>query len=233
MLLLIFSPKHGGSERLILFDDSLIEPILIQKDIFASHCRRALLLLFLILCSSLLPAESISFKPSKAAAESCSAKLKKLENDIEESKSPKEQKIKFSQNEVNSYLALDLCPKYDPSLKSLVMTFEEEYLKGIAEIDFDRLDESSKIAPKLLSLLFSGTHVLLVRGKLASKNGKAGFLLEEALFDNSLLPKPLVEKLITMVGRKQKPPFDPLKPSELPYGIQSVEVHPGYLVVHQ
>jgi len=233
MLPLISSLKHGGSGHLKLFDDSLTKPILIQKAIAANRFRKALLLLYLIVCSLVLQAEPGSFNPSKAAAGTCSAKLKKLEKNIAEGKSPKEQKIKFTQDEVNSYLALDLCPKYDPSLKSLVMTFEEDKLRGIADIDFDRLDASSKIAPKLLSMLFSGIHVLSVRGKLASRDGKASFLLEEALFDNNVLPNSLVEKIITLVGRKQKPPFDPLKPSELPYGIQSVEVHAGYLVVHQ
>jgi len=35
------------------------------------------------------------------------------------------------------------------------------------------------------------------------------------------------------VGRKQDPPFDPMQPSKMPYEIQKVDVHSGYIVVYQ
>jgi hypothetical protein len=171
---------------------------------------------------------------SKAAAERCSAKLKKLEDFSASHKPGSRQTTSFTQDEVNSHLALDLSSKYHPSLKSLVVTFEEKKLQAVTTIDFDRLGETStKFFPKLLGTLFSGTHTLTARGQLVSGNGKAHFLLEEAKFDNSTLPKSLVEEIISAVGRKQDPPFDPLQPSELPYGIRKVDVHRGYIVVHQ
>ncbi len=205
----------------------------IQPAVVLNYCRKALLAFFLTLGGAFLLAELPASKPSRTAAESCGDKLKKLEANSEDAESPKRQTLTFTQDEVNSYLALVLCSKYDPSLKSLVMTFEEDRLKGVAEIDFDRMEESPKLAPKLLNLLFTGTHVLSVKGKLASGEGYARFILEQASFDNSTLPKALVEKIITMAGRSQKPPFDPMKPSEMPYNIRQAEVHAGYLVVHQ
>jgi hypothetical protein len=76
-------------------------------------------------------------------------------------------------------------------------------------------------------------HKLTARGQLLSGNGKASFRLEQARFDNSTLPKALVEEIITAVGRKQNPPFDPLQPSQLFYDIDKVDVHPGHILVYQ
>lgn len=175
-----------------------------------------------------------SYKASKTAAEQCSSKLKAMEEFTVERKPGRKQKTRFSEDEVNSYLALELSPKYHPCLKSLVVTFEENRLQAIASIDFDRLGTASdKVLPRIIGLVFSGMHTITARGQLVSKNGKANFNLEQARFDNSTLPKYLVEQIITAVGRKQKPPFDPLQPSEMPYEIEQVDVHPGYIITYQ
>jgi hypothetical protein len=229
MLLLTFSPRHDGGGHSKSFDNSSAGPI-------ASHCRKTLLLLFCIAGNSLLlPVKSAeNFKPSRAAAESCGAKLKKLEEHAADDKFLKNEPTRFSQNEVNSYLALDISPSYHPCLKSLTIAFEEDKLQGLAVIDFDRLEaSSSKVVPKLLRSMFSGAHTLSARGKLVSKGGKANFQLEQARFDSSTLPNFLVEEIITLVGRKQTPPFDPLQPSQLPYKIQRIDVHSGYALVYQ
>ena len=114
------------------------------------------------------------------------------------------------------------------------MVFEENRLKATATIDFDRLGmTSSKLLPKLISLMFSGVHTIAADGQLVTKDGKAHFKMNQALFDGSALPKPLIEGIISAVGRKQNPPFDPLQPSEMPYEINKVDVHPGYIIVYQ
>jgi hypothetical protein len=203
---------------------------LINKDLIRKAIKP--LLLFVVCASLSLAKPEAGDKPSGAAAASFSIKLNRLEEHEAGKKLPQGQTIKFSQNELNSYLALDLKPKYHACLKSLVITFEQDTLQGVADIDFDRLEESSsKMGPKLLGLMLSGTHTLSARGKLVSKNGKAFFQLEQASFDGGTLPKSLIEKIISLVGRRQDPPFDPLKPSELPYGIDHVDVHSGYAIV--
>jgi len=146
----------------------------------------------------------------------------------------KKQTLRFSQDEVNSYLALELSSKYSPSLKSLMFTFEEAKLQGNAAIDFDRLGmRSAKLLSKIMAAMFSGTHRLSVRGKLIAQNSKANFQLEEARFDDTSLPNFLVEEIITAVGRKQKPPFDPMQPTQMPYRIEKVELHAGYIRIYQ
>ncbi len=169
---------------------------------------------------------------SKAAADRCNIKLKSLDDFSVKRKAGQKQTTRFTEEEVNSYLALDV--KYHPCLKSLLMTFEENRMRAVAAIDFDRLGTtSSKFLPKLMSFMFSGTHTLTSVGQLLSKDGNASFYLEQARFDDSTLPRSLVEEIISAVGKKQNPPFDPLQPSRMPYKIERVDVHPGYIIVYQ
>jgi hypothetical protein len=171
---------------------------------------------------------------SKAASDSCVAKLKRLEESSASAPGSRKQTLEFSEREINSYLAFELSKNYHPSLKSLSITIEESKLRGVASIDFDSLAMSSKsVLTTLMTKMFSGIHALAVRGKLVAAEGKGNFQVEEAHFDDSALPSFLVEEIISAVGRKQKPPFDPLQPSKLPYGIQSVELHPGRAIVRQ
>ena len=185
-------------------------------------------LLSAALCAASDPNQGIS----KAASDVCSKKVQKLQEFAPDR--GRRLTTRLSQDEVNSFLALELSSKYSPGLKSLLFTFEEAKLQGEAVIDFDILGmRASKLISKLMAMMLSGTHRLNVRGKLISKSGKANFQLEEARFDNTALPNFIVEEIITAVGRKQRPPFDPVQPSQMPYHIDRVEVHPGYIRIYQ
>ncbi len=178
--------------------------------------------------------ESVRPGISRAAANQCASKLKSIEYFAAHHKSGQRQATQFTEAEVNSYLSLDLKSRYHPSLKDLVFKFEEDKLQAVAAIDFDRLGATStKVLPKLLSFMLSGVHTLTARGQLVSGNGKAYFRLEQARFDTTTLPKALVEEIISAVGRKQNPPFDPLQPSSLFDNIEKVDVHAGFILVHQ
>jgi len=171
---------------------------------------------------------------SNAAAEQCRLKLIRMEDFAALEKTDRSQTTRFSEEEVNSYLAHDLSSEYHPCLKTITATFEKDRIQVLAAIDFDRLEiKSTELLSKMVKMLFSGTHTITARGKLQSRNGEAYFGLEKALFDDKTLPVFLVEKILTAVGQKQDPPFDPMQPSEMPYKIDKVDVHPGYIIVYQ
>ncbi len=171
---------------------------------------------------------------SKEAAERCLQKVKNLEDFTAYPQSTKNQTTQFNENEINSYLSLDPSLKDNPSMKSFNVTLEEGRLQAVAVIDFDHLKtDSSKILNKLFNSILSGIHKLTVRGKLIAEAGKAHFQLEEARFDEDMLPRFLVEEIISAVGREQNPPFDPLEPSPMPYGIERVDIQLGCIIVYQ
>jgi hypothetical protein len=238
MFFVIFSPKHGGNGPSKSYDNRK-EPI---KPIWKSLVLRLFKITLLLSCLSLssmtvIPAGAgkTAYIPSKAASERCSAKLDSLADFAAKRKSGQKQTTQFSQDEINSYLALDLSTHYHPCLKSLMVNLEEKNgLQAVASIDFDSLKSSSdKLLSKLLGLMFSGTHTLTAKGQLISKGGKANFRLDQARFDDTTLSRYLVEQIITAVGRKQNPPFDPLQPSKIFYEIEKMDIHSRHIIVYQ
>jgi hypothetical protein len=191
-------------------------------------------LLVLVLSMAARPAQNPGPDPgvSRAAADSCAKKVKGLQ-DFAAAPAKKSLETTLSQDEINSYLALELSPSYHPSLKSLVMRFEEDRLQGVALVDFDKLGMNAKGLARLFAGLLSGTHTLTMKGKLRTEGGKGSFVLDEAQFDGTTLPNFLVEQIISAVGSRQKPPFDPVQPTQMPWGIKTVDVHAGRIVVHQ
>ncbi len=178
--------------------------------------------------------ENAAFIASKEAAARCQAKLNSLDAFANRRKSGQKQTTTIAEEEINSFLELNLKPKYHASLKSLVVEFHENRMHATAVVNFDHLrSASTKLLPALIGLVFSGVHTIAVEGQVLSGNGRANFRLERARFDSGTLPKYLVEEILSAVGRKQKPPFDPMQPSRMPYEINRIEMHPQYIIVFQ
>ncbi len=203
---------------------------------------RAALLVFLAAAMLVLAVQGTSSAQSgglasgisKSAVDSCDAKIKRLEAYDAAHPSGGHQTTRFSDAEWNSYLAIVLKPNYHPSLREIQLKFEEGRLQAFASIDFDKLNiNSTKSVNNLLRSMLAGVHILTVWGRLISDSGKASFRLDEARFDTITLPNVLVVEIISAVGRRQNPPFDPMQPNDLPYHIQKVAVHSGYIEVYQ
>jgi hypothetical protein len=171
---------------------------------------------------------------SRSAADTCGVKVLRLQ-ELAEKPQATPRTTTFSEAEINSYLALELSSKYHPSLKSFSVHFEPAKLTSRASIDFDKLLLTSRsVFARLFAKMLSGTHEIHVQGRLvANGGGQASFELEDARFDTTTLPNVLVEEIISAVGRKQTPPFDPMKPSRMPYGIDRVEMQAGQILVFQ
>jgi len=171
---------------------------------------------------------------SKSAARSCETKLRSLEDFVPRKKSGEHQSIQISENEANSYLERNLKSQFHPCLKNLELVFLKNRMQIAAIVDFDRLGTTSKhILPNIISLMFSGTHSIEAQGELISNQGKGRFQLESAHFDNNAIPNYLVNEIMTAVGLRQKPPFDPVQYSELPYEIDRLDLQSGYIIVYQ
>jgi hypothetical protein len=171
---------------------------------------------------------------TKAAADSCGAKIKRLESFDAGRKAGAHQTTQFTDTEWNSYLGITLKPNYHPCLREIRLKFEEGRLQAVSTIDFDSLNfNSTNSISSLLKAMLSGVHTMTIHGRLNSDAGKANFQLEEARFDSITLPNLLVTEIIGAVGRRQNPPFDPTQPNNLPYHILKVEVHAGYIIVNQ
>jgi hypothetical protein len=178
--------------------------------------------------------DETSAKISKAAAASCDAKVKMMETHAGDQGRGRKLETRISETELNSYLAISLSPNYHPCLRSILLKLDEGRLQAVASIDFDRLQlNSTQLINGFLKAMLTGVHKLTIRGGLISNMSTASFRLDGAQFDSISFPNILVSEIISVVGRKQNPPFDPMQPSALPYLIQRVDVHLGYILVEQ
>jgi hypothetical protein len=171
---------------------------------------------------------------SKAASAKCATKLKEVEEFKNNTGSPKKKTTQFSEDEINSYIMLELRQNFSRSLKELQMQFNVDSIQIAADIDFDAFgDKSVGLPEKLLAAAMSGIHTLTAAGQLHANDGEVYFELSEVQIDEHIVPKFLAEEIISGVARRQKPPFDPLQPSQMPYHIKSVEVRKGMIIIYQ
>jgi len=176
------------------------------------------------------PSEDVS----EAAAKECLRKLNEMVTYAAGPETENGKITRFTEEEINSYLALYEESEYRSCLQYFNMSFRQGFMEGIVSVDFDCLKKaSSKSLPKLLTTFFSGTHIITARGTILSDNGKGRFQLEEARFDALVLPGLIVEQLITTLCMQLDPPFDPMEPSPFPYKIKRVRIQPGYIMVFQ
>lgn len=171
---------------------------------------------------------------SKEASAQCARKFREIEEFDSKPNSQNEKTTQFSQDEINSFIALELQSNFSGSLKKLQIRFKENNLQIDAVVDLDSFGAASaRLSEKLLAAVMSGIHSLSATGRLHAKGGKAYFEFTEAYLDGHILPKFLVEEIISGVGRRQEPPFDPLQPFQIPYHIKSVDVKPGMIIIYQ
>lgn len=161
-------------------------------------------------------------------------KLKKITDFDKQEASGRDTVTRITEEEINAYLDLNLDPKYQPCLKNLRLTLKQDILEGLASVDFDCLQgKSSESYPGYIAFFFTGTHVITTRGKVTSDSGEGRLELEQAMFDGNRVPIFLVEEAVEAVCKSRNLSFNPLQPSQLPYAIKRITVHPGYLLVFQ
>src|SRR5512139_4117310 len=116
---LTLSPRRGGAAPSRLFHDRCARSWISGCTIISRCCRTVLRLAILALLAGLMLVHARpETKPSglsQAAAERCSLKLKSLEDYANHRKGIPNQATQFSEDEANSYLALNLSRKYHPS----------------------------------------------------------------------------------------------------------------------
>lgn len=238
MSLSISSAKPDGIEPLISSDNYRLRPVNIRHTLPVYGFRMIFSAVFLLftLQPVVLKASPDIESPaiSQKAAEECKRKFKEVEDFAGSPATGTEKTTRFTEEEINSYMALETESKYGSCLKNFRTSFKDNLMESIASVDFDCLKQkSSKGIPGLIKRLFSGIHVITARGSFAEGEEQGGFRLEEARLDDGTLPRYLIERMISAICMQQEPPFDPMEPSTLPYNIKRVTIHPGYIMVFQ
>jgi len=167
---------------------------------------------------------------SAEAAEAAAAKLERIRHPSAGASSS--EVVRFTEEEVNSYLYYDLASQYPPGLSKVNITFTPSQIAGTAEVDFDKAKAArQRPAPAVMDYLFWGVHTLAVEGDFSAVDGKGYFALASVSLDGVTLPRPLVDFLISTYLKPRFPGFDLDSPFPLPYSIDRVQVKRGSIEV--
>ncbi|MFB3906300.1 MAG: hypothetical protein ACE15E_22885 [Acidobacteriota bacterium] len=165
--------------------------------------------------------------PPDPAAERVERMLAELEA-RENSQDREKRTYILAESDLNAYLAAKIQERPRKDVESLRIQMKEAVFTTFLKVDFDQVEiKGDSMTVGLLKALLRGKQTIEFDGRLQTENGKGTYAVERATLNGLPLPPSLVNSILSAVGRRQDPPFDPMEPFELPYGIKRVKVEPG------
>ena len=138
----------------------------------------------------------------------------------------------LTEEELNAYLSAQLRQQDQKAVESMFLSLREGTFLTVIEVDVNELQlRGDDVTTGYLRLLLRGTQTLEIEGKLQAEDGLASYLVQEARLSGISLPASWVNSLLSSLGKRNKPPFDPTEPFDMPYGIRSVIFHPGKVIM--
>lgn len=142
-----------------------------------------------------------------------------------------------TEREVNAYLAFD-APSQLPTgfTEPRITVLPDLKLSGTATIDLDALRKERQPRSWLDPLTYLGGKVAVaVSGRLTSSNGEARFALDRATVGGVIIPKILVQELVTHYSKTPDNPrgLDLDGPYPLPARIRQIDIRRGEAIVRQ
>jgi hypothetical protein len=157
--------------------------------------------------------------------------LEELKNNDQQSTVP-DRSYEVTEQELNAYLSAQLYQQDQKAVESIALMIKEGTFLTRVEVNADELQlKGDDVTMGYLMLLLRGTQTLEVEGKLQAQDGVASYLVQEARLSGISLPAPWVNSLLSSLGKRNNPPFDPTEPVPMPYGIQSVTFQPGKMMM--
>ncbi len=198
------------------------------------NCHRAAILgLFLIVGWPCLTAES---RPQGGqASDSGVAKVTRILEELRENDEQgtvPNRTYELTEGELNAYLSAQLHQQHQKAVESIALLIKEGTFLTRVEVNVDELQfPGDDVTTGYLRLLLKGIQTLEIEGKLETENGLATYRVQEARLSGFSIPARLVNSLMSSLGKKNDPPFDPTQPFEMPYGIQSFTFQPGKVMM--
>ena len=145
---------------------------------------------------------------------------------------PASKTYQLSQAEINAYLLDELRHQEESAIESVSVILRDGGFLAIIGIDPDRLQlGENAITGNLLGLLFEGKQTLEIEGQLHVNQGNGTYQVQRVRFQGVTLPIVLIDQILNSLGQSQDPPLNPTSTFPMPYGIRSVTVSPGQVVI--
>ncbi|MDA2937871.1 hypothetical protein MYX75_06370 [Acidobacteria bacterium AH-259-A15] len=195
--------------------------------------RRTTLIVFSVLTWVCLAAQS--YPDAEPAEDSGGEKMERVVRELQDyyaKGSVRARTYQLTEAELNAYLLAQLQLRDRKEVENIAVRLKDGGFITFVEVNMDELDlETDFLTASLFAALLSGRHTLELEGTLQTENGMGTYRVEQARLDGLPVPAPLVSSILSSLGQKQDPPFDPTQPFPLPYGIQSVTLQSGKLTI--
>ena len=136
---------------------------------------------------------------------------------------------KLSETDLNSYLSFQIKKTKRKGLENVSVSLKQGGFVTVVEMNMSQIQLKDKsLTASMLSALLQGAHTLEVEGQLSVQEGIGKYQVQQASLDGITLPSSMV---LSTLGRQQDPPFDPVEPFPMPYGISTVDVQLGRVTI--
>lgn len=191
-----------------------------------THIERFALIAIAVLALGQAPASAPAGSPDPAAE-----RVEKMLDELEARELARDKEKRtytLTEPDLNAYLAAKIKERPRKDVESLRIEMKEAIFTTFLKVDFDQVEiKGDSMTVGLLRALLRGSQTIEFDGRLRTDNGKGTYEVERATLNGMPLPPSLVNSILSAVGRRQDPPFDPMEPFDLPYGIKTVTVTPG------
>lgn len=166
-------------------------------------------------------------KPVDPAAARVERVLEELEENYSSGRVPSRSYI-LTEPEINAYLEVELRRQERKEVETFLVQLKTAVLVSFLTVNMDEIEvKGDSMTLHLFKALLKGRAHLEVEGELSAENGKGAYSVRSARLNDLPVPASLVNLILSAVGKRQDPPFDPTQPFDLPYGIESIRIEPG------
>ncbi len=130
--------------------------------------------------------------------------------------------------EMNAFLAERLREEARKDVQALRVRFRDDSFASALTLDMDEVEmKGNPLTLELFRVLLSGQATLELEGRLVVENGKGTLILEATRINGTTVPVSIVSFILSALGKRQDPPFDPTDFFQMPYGIKVIKIEPG------
>jgi hypothetical protein len=164
-----------------------------------------------------------SAQTSERDAASLESKINTIKKADADKKRHERAKMDISEAELESYVMVYLRKDIPIQIESV----RAHLTPGVVAADTRLTIPPGTTGNTLVDALVTGTHNLLISGKLTTSKGEGKFDLQTVTVDGIPVPSILVDALIRKYAKPKYPDVDLKEPFDLPYGIQTIDVGQG------
>jgi hypothetical protein len=186
------------------------------------------LLAFLLVASGSLMSPTTRSVAARSAPSAAVDRVEKMFEEMEAREGARDNTPRsyiLTESDLNAYLAAKIKERERRDVETLVVEMKDGVFTTNLLIDFDQVEiQGDSVSKTFFKAILRGKQTIVVDGRLRTDNGKGTYHVEQASINGVPLPPSLVNAILSAVGKRQDPPFDPTQPFDLPYSIKTIKV---------